>query len=99
MFITSIVGLGLCRPEALLPESMPGWRKGSWGYHGDDGQKFDGDGAIVLRYAVTYNTNDTIGCGINLHTGRMFFTKNGRNLGKSYIHYLLREGRLRSNTL
>ena len=59
---------------------MPGWKSGSWGYHGDDGNKFDQLG-IGIRYSEPYGANDVVGCGINFHTGRVFFTKNGYNLG------------------
>ena len=36
-----------------------------------------------LRYANTYSVDDTVGCGINIQTGKLFFTKNGVNLGRS----------------
>ena len=62
---------------------MPGWHMTSWGYHGDDGKKFNNPPGLGLRYADTYNVNDTIGCGVNMKTGKLFFTKNGVNLGES----------------
>lgn len=62
---------------------MPGWADTSWGYHGDDGKRFNNSYGIGMRYAGTYNVHDTIGCGINMKTGKLFFTKNGVNLGKS----------------
>ena len=58
---------------------MPGWHSSSWGYHGDDGKKCNkGKG---IRYSDTYNTYDTVGCGVNMQTGKLFFTKNGLYLG------------------
>lgn len=42
-------------------------------YHRDDGEG--------LKYSVTYHANDTVGCGINRQTGKVFFTKNGVYLG------------------
>ncbi|MCJ1354083.1 MAG: hypothetical protein MMC33_004070 [Icmadophila ericetorum] len=78
----SIVGIGLSRIDSP-PLGMPGWKSGSWGYHGDDGNKFDQLG-IGIRYSEPYGANDVVGCGINFHTGRVFFTKNGYNLGTAF---------------
>ena len=61
---------------------MPGWHATSWGYHGDDGMKFNISLEQGLRYSKTYTNNDTVGCGINMQTGKVFFTLNGSNLGK-----------------
>lgn len=61
---------------------MPGWSPTSWGYHGDDGKRFNKLLGVGLRYADTYGKDDTIGCGVNMKTGKLFFTKNGVNLGE-----------------
>lgn len=37
-----MIGLGLARSN--YSEAMPGWKKGSIGYHGDDGRVFIGCG-------------------------------------------------------
>ncbi|KAK0515924.1 hypothetical protein JMJ35_001958 [Cladonia borealis] len=74
-----IMGVGLCRPEAEVV-GMPGWHPSSWGYHGDDGMKFNNSTTQGLRYSTKYNTNDIVGCGVNMQTGKLFFTKNGVNL-------------------
>lgn len=81
-FFASIIGLGLCRPETTV-FGMPGWAASSWGYHGDDGKKFNNPLGLGLRYNDPYNTGDIVGCGINIKTGKLFFTKNGVNLGKN----------------
>lgn len=65
---------------------MPGWGPSSWGYHGDDGKKYNGRVGVGLRYSDVYSTGDTVGCGINIKTGKLFFTKNGVNLGKDLLH-------------
>lgn len=65
---------------------MPGWATSSWGYHGDDGKKFNSPLGVGLRYSDVYNTGDTVGCGINIKTGKLFFTKNGVYLGKHLLH-------------
>lgn len=59
---------------------MPGWHGGSWAYHGDDGMFYsEGHG---VQYGPLYGTGDTVGCGVDNRCGKMFFTKNGVNLGK-----------------
>ena len=60
---------------------MPGWNLSSWGYHGDDGMKYNSPTGRGLRYSNTYSTHDIVGCGINLQTGKLFFTKNALYLG------------------
>lgn len=83
-FVASIIGFGLCRPETPVV-GMPGWATSSWGYNGDDGKKFHNPLGVGLRYSYSYNTGDTVGCGINIVTGKLFFTKNGVNLGKDLL--------------
>lgn len=58
---------------------MPGWRDYPWwGYHGDDGGFFSGD---AVAHSDTYEKGDVVGCGVD-QQGGLFFTKNGRKLGK-----------------
>lgn len=59
----------------------------SWVYQ-VDGHKYRWAGSMDdLKYSSTYGRGDTVGCGINMQTGTIFFTKNGVNLGKdSPIH-------------
>lgn len=76
-----MTGLGLCGPEGLLLR-LPGWKETSWAYH-SDGFKYRGSlGDSGLRYGGQCGTGDTVGCGINMRTGKIFFTKNGFTLGK-----------------
>lgn len=79
-FFHSCTGLGLCIPEASA-FGLPGSKATSWAYHGD-GLKFHGDFSLSLKYGFAYRKGDTVGCGINLQTSKLFFTKNGVNLGK-----------------
>lgn len=65
-------------------DSMPGCDTASWGYHGDDGHKYNSTLGTGLRYSEPYNAGDTIGCGIDMRTRKLFFTKNGFNLGKNH---------------
>ena len=55
---------------------MLGWDAGSWGYHVDDGKKFE-CGLSGAKYGDTFDIGDVIGCGVN-----SFYTKNGTIIGK-----------------
>lgn len=62
---------------------LPGWDKGSYGYHGDDGHSFNSTGT-GKAYGPTFDTGDVIGCGVDLHSNCCFYTKNGVNLGIAF---------------
>jgi hypothetical protein len=64
---------------------MPGWHAGSWGYHGDDGKKFNAQG-IGKEFGPRYGRGDIVGCGVDMRAKSAFFTKNGEYLGMSH-HY------------
>lgn len=81
LIVVSSNGLGLCGPGAIK-DRLSGWQVNSWAYS-DDGSKYCGSpGASGLRYGKRYGKGDTVGCGINMKTRKMFFTKNGFNLGE-----------------
>jgi hypothetical protein len=70
--------LGLCSGYTPL-DSLPGWNAASWGYHGDDGEKyFKGTG---ICYGTTFKSGDIVGCNVHLNSN-IFFTLNGHSLGK-----------------
>ncbi|THY04865.1 hypothetical protein D6D03_03431 [Aureobasidium pullulans] len=79
--LTITSGIGLCR-EVSETAGMPGWSQGSWGYHGDDGCTFAETG--LGRQSERYSSGDVVGCGINLESGTVFFTKNGAHLGDAF---------------
>lgn len=60
-----------------------GWDKGSYGYHGDDGNSFCSSGN-GQPYGPTFTTGDIIGCGVNLVDNTCFYTKNGHHLGIAF---------------
>uniref|UniRef100_A0A914CUM6 B30.2/SPRY domain-containing protein n=1 Tax=Acrobeloides nanus TaxID=290746 RepID=A0A914CUM6_9BILA len=72
------VGVGLGQKNVPL-QNMPGWRYGSYGYHGDDG-KFYQNGRECL-YGETFTTNNVIGCGVNFVKMELFYMKNGQYIG------------------
>lgn len=64
---------------------MPGWRKGSWGYYGDDGKLFieNGSGLVPSEdfgYLGRFQAGDVVGCALDMKTGEGFCTKNGKRL-------------------
>jgi hypothetical protein len=67
---------------------MPGWgRFNWWGYHGDDGNVFvghRGDGDLCAATYETFEEGNIVGCGVN-QKGNMYFTKNGKKLGKFFF--------------
>lgn len=64
---------------------QPGWEPNSYGYHGDDGHKFHGNGSGEV-YGPTFTTGDVVGAGIHLEKGEVFFTKNGQWLGVAFYN-------------
>ncbi|KAJ2553733.1 hypothetical protein EV175_002831 [Coemansia sp. RSA 1933] len=76
------IGIGLSR-AGMDSNRLPGWDIGSWGYHGDDGHIFGGDGRGT-DYGPRFTTGDTVGCGIDFVRQRLFFTRNGFFLGYAF---------------
>lgn len=75
------VGIGLCA-NTYPQDLQPGWEEGSFGYHSDDGNKYqDGKNEI---FGPSFGTHDVIGCGIDLITNTIFYTKNGFYLGTAF---------------
>jgi len=77
-----IIGLGLAPNEYV--EGMPGWRRGSIGYHADDGKLFLGRGQGTYL-TDPWQVGDVVGCGFDFARKRAFFTKNGILLGQYEI--------------
>ena len=76
------ISVGLCSPHSFL-NALTGWQDGTFGYHGDDGNKFKGAG-WGLPYGPTFTTGDVIGCALNVEKGACAYTKNGSNLGVAF---------------
>ncbi|PWA87106.1 SPla/RYanodine receptor (SPRY) domain-containing protein [Artemisia annua] len=64
---------------------QPGWDANSFGYHGDDGLIYQGQGKGDA-FGPTYTTGDTVGGGINYASQQFFFTKNGQVVGSVPIN-------------
>ena len=65
-----------------------GWDNDSWGYHGYDGNFYCGSGS-GKPYGPVFATGDIIGCCLNFINNTVFYTKNGVNLGNSYLNNTL----------
>ena len=83
------IGVGLAKASAKYQNGrMPGWDKGTIGYHGDDGGIYHNDGSEQLK-CDTYGKGDTVGCMMkkrmidNYEYIFVNFFKNGKNLKAS----------------
>mmetsp|Transcript_5678 Transcript_5678/g.8740 ORF Transcript_5678/g.8740 Transcript_5678/m.8740 type:complete len:224 (-) Transcript_5678:1144-1815(-) len=59
---------------------QPGWKRGSYGWHGDDARKFNScPFGKEVRGEKPWNAGEVIGCGIRgQETKSIFYTRNGR---------------------
>ena len=67
----SYIGIGLSAAGSNL-NNLPGWKWHSYGYHGDDGNKFEvAYSGTGRKYGQTFTTNDIIGNvitpGVSIH--------------------------------
>lgn len=81
------MGIGLSTSQVNL-NRLPGWDKGSYGYHGDDGHSFCSSGSGIV-YGPTFTTGDYVGCCVNFLENSCFYTRNGYNLGKDKLLTIL----------
>lgn len=78
--LSRLIAIGLASHICSLL-TFPGWDEDSWGYHGDDGNKY-GRGLEGEDYGETFTTHDTIGCLWNVQRGDIYFTKNNVSQGR-----------------
>eukprot|EP01083_Nonionella_stella_P279381 950423_1 len=76
--------IGLSTQSFSPSNKMPGWDDTSFGYHGDDGGIYHGQGDMLRRYGPPFGPGDTVGCGLEYSSRRIFFCKNGVFLGYAF---------------
>ncbi|KAG0300889.1 hypothetical protein BGZ98_008790 [Dissophora globulifera] len=83
-FKGSAISVGIAS-KSLRKNCQVGWDMNSWGYHGDDGRLYFGNGEQFMEYAgFTYKQDDVVGCGVNFVDRAVFFTLNGDMLGVAF---------------
>ncbi|KAF4336100.1 serine threonine phosphatase 6 regulatory ankyrin repeat subunit A [Fusarium beomiforme] len=88
--------VGFCH-SAVRQDRLPGWDKGSWAYHGDNGGLFVESGHCEPgKDDKSFDKNDVVGCGIDFETGDGYRTKNGVRLdsGNLLKHHEVLKGKL-----
>lgn len=71
-------GVAVGMAETVERGRLPGWAAGSFGYHGDDGNLYEG--SLNRAFGPRFGLGDVVGCGCD-ETRGPFFTLNGRFLG------------------
>jgi len=82
----SIVGIGLAQID-FPTHRFPGWTGNnafSIGYHSDDGMARFCQNSDYSTYGPTYGAGDTVGLCVDYKRKVIFFTLNGKNLGKAF---------------
>ncbi|GET03722.1 concanavalin A-like lectin/glucanase domain-containing protein [Rhizophagus clarus] len=81
----TIIAIGLTQKNHSI-NRLPGCDIHSIGFHSDEGKIFHNEGYTGLTYAEKWGeVNDVIGCGYYSNFQKVFFTKNGKNLGTIHI--------------
>ena len=88
-----VFAIGFCTLRGDTTD-FPGWpprdrakSAASWAYHGDNGGFYRSTGNGLAESSdrdLRYQSRDTVGCGVDLATGRIWFTKNGELLKHSF---------------
>ena len=76
------IGIGVCGGSTSLGR-LPGWDKDSWGYHGDDGNLFNGSGS-GRSFGPQFTQGDIIGVIVNRPRRTLQYTKNGILIGTAF---------------
>ncbi|KAH7244825.1 hypothetical protein B0J15DRAFT_537647 [Fusarium solani] len=85
------LGIGFCG-LSKINDQLPGWFKGSWGYHGGDGALFIESGteqtipSSDFGDSGKFKSGDVVGVCLNVDTGQGFCTRNGKklNMGNAF---------------
>ena len=72
--------VGLATRSFATNGKQPGWDRRSWGYHGDDGNYYQGSG-YGRRWGPRFGSGDIVGCGYDCFLRSIFYTLNGQFMG------------------
>jgi serine/threonine-protein phosphatase 6 regulatory ankyrin repeat subunit B len=79
--LNGCIGIGFT-DEDFKNNRQPGWESNSYSYHGDDGNLFHEPWMPGIEFGPTFSTNDIVGAGIDHLKQKIFFTKNGKLVGR-----------------
>jgi len=83
-------GVGLLLKGMKLNDYMPGWVKGSYGLHSDNGNAYYNNEINIHKckgfaFSPPFQRNGAvIGCGYNFKTREIFFTMDGQYIGVAF---------------
>jgi hypothetical protein len=78
-----VIVIGFCQSQ-IGKNRIPGWDKGTWAYHSDDGGLFiETSTAIVKHDENICKQGDVMGVGLNMETGGFYRTRNGKEIEPS----------------
>jgi hypothetical protein len=76
---SNTMAIGLTTKNSKL-KRLPGWDDFTVGYHSDDGKVYNGF-TTGEDYGAAFSSGDVVGCGVDLESNTIFFTKNGQSNG------------------
>jgi len=84
-------GMGFMIKNADLTQHMPGWERGTYAMHSDDGHAYYNNDSTIYNcksfaFGPAYQDSGIIiGCGYNFSTREIFFTHNGLMIGVAFV--------------
>ncbi|KAJ1550031.1 hypothetical protein HK096_009125, partial [Nowakowskiella sp. JEL0078] len=78
----TVVSVGLATGN-YPPFRLVGWNKYSIGIHSDDGRVYENDKFGGRSFTGPFSVGQTVGCGYDLKSGRVFFTIDGVYIGEA----------------
>lgn len=83
-FDNECIAVGLSSSKFDRDFLLPGWDRHSWGFHSDDGGIYHHSGRQLSQFGPSFSCGDIIGCGVDYRDHSIFYTINGKYLGKAF---------------